>query len=169
MSHITAKKQLTLVFVLDETNKKILLGMKKRGFGQGRFNGFGGKLEKGETVVQGAHRELEEEAFVTTPELHRVGMLLFTFENDPTAMEVHVFYANKYDGEPKESEEMKPEWFSYNDIPYDVMWPDDKYWLPTMLQGKRFIGRYDFLEDQTTIINEELKTIETELPSDWQL
>jgi hypothetical protein len=39
---------------------------------------------------------------------------------------------------------MKPEWFSYDAIPFDTMWPDDKYWIPTMLQGKHFIGRFDF-------------------------
>ncbi|KAG2183030.1 hypothetical protein INT44_006011 [Umbelopsis vinacea] len=169
MSTITGKKQLTLIFVLDESNKKILLGMKKRGFGHGKFNGFGGKVEKDETILEGAHRELEEEAFVTTPELHRVGLLLFTFENDPKALEVHVFKTNTYNGEPKESEEMRPEWFSYDAIPYDTMWYDDQYWLPIMLQDKHFIGRFDFKEDQTTIINEELKTIDTELPSEWEL
>ncbi|CAO3662462.1 unnamed protein product [Umbelopsis ramanniana] len=142
MSPITGKKQLTLIFVLDESNNKILLGMKKRGFGHGKFNGFGGKVEQGETILQGAHRELEEEAFVTTPELTRVGLLLFTFEGDPIALEVHVFSTNTYNGEPKESEEMKPEWFLYDSIPYDTMWPDDRYWLPIMLEGKHFIGRF---------------------------
>eukprot|EP00055_Hartaetosiga_balthica_P004081 m.10047 g.10047 ORF g.10047 m.10047 type:complete len:108 (-) comp3598_c0_seq1:1297-1620(-) len=34
-------KLLTLVFVFTEGRKKILLGMKKRGFGKDRFNGFG--------------------------------------------------------------------------------------------------------------------------------
>eukprot|EP00056_Hartaetosiga_gracilis_P017259 m.6783 g.6783 ORF g.6783 m.6783 type:complete len:151 (-) comp5533_c0_seq1:454-906(-) len=54
-------KPLTLVFAFaDEDRKRILLGMKKRGFGKGKFNGFGGKLEKGETVEEAAVRELQE-------------------------------------------------------------------------------------------------------------
>ena len=47
-------KVLTLVLIREPT--RILLGMKKRGFGQGRWNGFGGKVEKGETIHQAAIR-----------------------------------------------------------------------------------------------------------------
>ena len=35
--------------------------MKKRGFGEGKWNGFGGKVEEGETILQAALRELKEE------------------------------------------------------------------------------------------------------------
>jgi hypothetical protein len=48
------------------------------------------------------------------------------------------------------SEEMKPEWFSYTNIPFESMWPDDKYWIPIMLKGKSFIGRFDFAEVNST-------------------
>lgn len=37
---------------------RVLLGEKKRGFGEGYFNGFGGKVEAGETVQQAAIREV---------------------------------------------------------------------------------------------------------------
>ena len=45
------KKVLTLVYIRDEEN--ILLGLKKRGFGTGKWNGFGGKVEPSETILQG--------------------------------------------------------------------------------------------------------------------
>jgi len=41
---MASKKVLTLVFL--RRPGQILLGMKKRGFGQGRWNGFGGKGER---------------------------------------------------------------------------------------------------------------------------
>lgn len=40
---------------------KVLLGRKKRGFGVSKWNGFGGKIEAGETFLQCAVRELREE------------------------------------------------------------------------------------------------------------
>lgn len=48
------RKLLTLVFI--RTSDCILLGLKKRGFGKGKWNGFGGKVEPGETITQGAMR-----------------------------------------------------------------------------------------------------------------
>ena len=53
------RKVLTLVFLRREG--EVLLGMKKRGFGEGKWNGFGGKVEAGETIVEAAAREVREE------------------------------------------------------------------------------------------------------------
>ncbi|KAJ8701620.1 hypothetical protein PTI98_000385 [Pleurotus ostreatus] len=58
---------------------QILLGRKKRGIGLDYYNGFGGKVEVGESSKQAARRELEEEAGITAP-LDQVGTLLFTKE-----------------------------------------------------------------------------------------
>lgn len=47
-------KLLTLVLVVRPG--RVLLGMKKRGFGAGKWNGFGGKVQPGETIEDGARR-----------------------------------------------------------------------------------------------------------------
>lgn len=49
-----AARLYTLVLVLQP--QRVLLGMKKRGFGAGRWNGFGGKVQDGETIEDGAKR-----------------------------------------------------------------------------------------------------------------
>ena len=41
---------------------RILLGMKKKKFGKGRYNGFDGKVETNETEKEAAIRETFEEA-----------------------------------------------------------------------------------------------------------
>jgi 8-oxo-dGTP pyrophosphatase MutT (NUDIX family) len=50
---------------------KVFLSKKKQGFGIGRLNGYGGKIEKGESETEGAIRELKEEAgiSVATPSI----------------------------------------------------------------------------------------------------
>ena len=77
-------RQTTLVFVFNEKNQ-IFLAMKKRGFGEGKWNGAGGKLEAGETVAQAASRELLEETGISiAPEkMEARGVLHFHFDGKP--------------------------------------------------------------------------------------
>lgn len=136
-------KVFTLVFV--QQDSRLLLGMKKRGFGSGRWNGFGGKVESGESIVDAAKREVQEEIGITVCAMVKSGLLHFRFHDKPEdVLEVHVFRAESFDGEPVESEEMRPEWFETNAIPYKEMWPDDVHWLPLFLQGKKFEGKFLF-------------------------
>jgi len=123
---------------------EVLLGMKKRGFGVGKWNGFGGKIEENETIEEGAVRELKEEIGINAVEMKKVGILGFSVLDDPVRLEVHVFKVSKFTGEPTESEEMKPQWFAQEAIPFSEMWPDDKYWLPIVLNEKLFTGNFLF-------------------------
>ncbi len=139
----------------------ILLGLKKRGFGAGQWNGFGGKVDKGETIEEGARRELKEESGLEVEELSKRGIIEFRFQSDPKILEVHIFLIEKFSGMPIETEEMKPEWFKIKDIPYEKMWTDDKFWLPLFLAGKKFKGT--FLFDQPSTKEYSAKIIEQEL------
>lgn len=136
------KKVLTLCII--HQHPRVLLGMKKRGFGKGRWNGFGGKVEQGETVEEAARRELREESGVTAGELEKLGIIEFEFEGDPTMLEVHIYRAESILGTPTESEEMRPEWFLEDSIPFADMWPDDIFWFPLFLERKKFIGSFLF-------------------------
>ncbi len=146
-------KILTLVIIYDDN--KILLGMKKRGFGSGLWNGFGGKIEPGETLEQAAHRELQEEAGIKASSLKSRGQILFTFADGNEDMQVNIFSSNSYEGEPVETEEMLPQWFAHHEIPYHSMWADDQHWLPIVLAGKNVQGQVDFqsASDQVIINN----------------
>ncbi|EFJ27207.1 hypothetical protein SELMODRAFT_5768, partial [Selaginella moellendorffii] len=128
-------KLLTLAIV--HKDGRVLLGMKKRGFGEGYFNGFGGKVEDGETIEQAAARELEEEAGITPTKMDKRGILTFHFDDKPVPWEVHVYHVEHFVGDPCETEEMSPRWFLTQDIPFDKMWKDDPIWYPHFLQGKQ--------------------------------
>ena len=152
-----SKKIMTLCCIYND--KHILLGMKKRGFGEGRWNGFGGKVHKGETIEEAAKRELKEEACIRVDKIDKRGVLLFEFEGNPEKLEMHIFSSNTFKGEPTETEEMKPRWFLRDEIPYDSMWPDDPYWIPSMLEGKNFTGSFLFDSEGSTVLKYEFKKI----------
>ncbi|MEX0930742.1 MAG: 8-oxo-dGTP diphosphatase, partial [Candidatus Paceibacterota bacterium] len=136
------KKLLTLCIVMQHEN--ILLGMKKRGFGAGKWNGFGGKVERNETIEQAAKRETREEVGIEVQKLRKKGILEFHFAENPEVLEVHIFSSDVFIGTPSESEEMKPQWFHIEKIPFQEMWADDQYWFPLLLDDKNFKGKFHF-------------------------
>ncbi|XP_072932324.1 oxidized purine nucleoside triphosphate hydrolase-like [Epargyreus clarus] len=154
------KKVYTLVFIRNES--QILLGFKKRGFGVNKWNGFGGKVEPNETIIEAAARELREESCVSvaTSDLKNIGHLEFTFEGEQTLMDVRVFSTSIFKGKPTETEEMRPKWFDYNNIPFDTMWPDDRIWFPYMLKDKLFYGRFHY-QGLDTILNYDIKELDS--------
>jgi 8-oxo-dGTP diphosphatase len=61
------------------------------------------------------------------------GLLKFLFVSEPEkSWDCSIFFAD-YDGEVRESDEMAPQWFALDDIPYNTMREDDKIWLPELL------------------------------------
>lgn len=157
-------KDATLCFLVDKDARKVLLGMKKRGFGKDWYNGYGGKIDDGETIEITAIRELFEECSVKaiSENLEKVGELYFTFpskkEWDQT---VYVFRIESWKGKPTEGEEMTAEWFDFDDIPYDRMWSDDPYWLPQVLEGKKVIGKFTFGEDNKSLAEYDVKEVDS--------
>ncbi len=125
----------TLMFVVRDG--QVLLIHKKRGIGAGKINGPGGKLDPGETLLECAVRETEEEVGLTALGARQLGVLWFQFVH---GLSIHctVFRADAFTGELIETPEATPIWVPVDDIPYDAMWADDRHWLPVMLQGREF-------------------------------
>jgi len=150
-------RDVTLCYLLDKENNKILLGMKKRGFGQGKLNGIGGKVEENETIEQAAVREIHEEIGVKIDlnDIKKVAELDFTFpfveKEKDWDQTVHVFLINKWFGKPVETEEIKPEWHNIDNIPFDRMWKDDPHWLHRVINGEKLKASFVFDEDNESI------------------
>lgn len=153
------KTLMTLCLIYDDS--RVLLGMKKRGFGEGRWNGYGGKINVrgGETIEQAAYREVSEELGVSVTGLRKRGIINFSFEDKPDLLpEVHLFSLNNLNEEPVETEEMRHHWFSHSEIPYDGMWPADKYWIPLILSGKNVRGSVRF-KNMDTVLSHDIAEV----------
>ena len=130
-----------LTYVMDGDN--VLLILKKRGLGDGYYNAPGGHIELEETSIEAAIRETKEETGLTVSELKERGTLRFQFK-DGMRMVCYVFTTGTWEGELKECDEAKPFWADRNNLDYDMMWKDDKLWLPLLLDGKEFEGWFVF-------------------------
>jgi len=131
----------TLLFVIK--NGEILLIEKKRGIGQGKVNGPGGKIDPGETPLECAVRETMEEVEIQALRPVKLGELHFAMSDIPDIL-CHVFLARDFEGTPSRTEEADPFWCRLQDIPYDRMWRDDIHWLPHLIDGRSFFGRFVF-------------------------
>lgn len=154
------EKICTLLFL--KKGNQILLAMKKRGFGSDRYNGVGGKIEAGETLEQALLRETQEEITVTPMNYWKVAEHNFMQQegDEPWRMYVHAYLCDEWHGEPSETDEMRPEWFNIEDIPYDNMWADDEYWLPQVLAGNKVYGEFTF-DDHDRLLTHSVEIVET--------
>ncbi|KAI7828354.1 NUDIX hydrolase domain-like protein [Kickxella alabastrina] len=127
----------TVIFPFSPDGNQVLLGLKKRGMGQGLWNGFGGKPESGETMDQCAHRELQEECGLVAEKLRYVGVLYMDDMKGPSH-HILVYTLSQYSGNISESDEMKPKWFdtTSDSLPYDQMHIEASYGL--------FVARFLF-------------------------
>lgn len=144
---------------------EILLAIKKRGFGAGKWNGSGGKIKDGETIALATVRELKEEIGVAVKDTDLKPVARFNFyfpQRTDWDMQVFVFFAWKFAGEPSESDEMKPQWFKLNEIPFSEMWPDDMLWLPRALNNEKLIGDFWFSGDGETIDKHKIESVSEE-------
>ena len=141
----------TLCFLLRENT--ILLGYKKRGFGMGKWNGVGGKVDATESPLAAAIRETKEEIGVNVAGyIQEMGVIEFEYRTaNPEKVTVFLYQANKWQGEPVETEEILPKWFEFEKIPYDLMWPDDRLWLPRFIKGEKIYDSYVFGKDMQII------------------
>lgn len=139
---------MTLLFLIRDN--EVLLAMKKRGFGRGRWNGVGGKVEKGETIEHALQRECREEIGVTIDKFKKVAVISFDeiHMGKRESLKVSVYIGTKWTGVPTETEEMKPNWFLKDKLPFEQMWPDDQFWLPQILSGKHIDAEFVLDENE---------------------
>lgn len=142
----------TLLFIIH--GGSVLLMEKKRGLGAGKINGPGGKIDPGESGLECAIRETEEELCVTALDAESVGVLKFQFI-DGLGIHCEVFRATRFEGTPTETDEGIPCWHPLDAIPYHRMWQDDIHWLPGVLAGGRFSG--EFIFDGDTMLDHQVR------------
>ena len=139
----------TLCFPISEY--KVLLAQKTRGIGRGKLNGFGGGLEKDESLLDCCSRETLEESglLIDKKDFVKVGIVYFhnTKSNGQVFVcKVYVFITTKWTGLPKDGDGMvDPKWYPIYGLPFGQMLPADRFWLSQIiLSGKKIIAEVHY-------------------------
>jgi 8-oxo-dGTP diphosphatase len=134
--------------------REVLLGHKKTGLGTGKIVGLGGHVEPGESPAEAAAREAKEESGidVTPGSLALAARLTFLFPaHPPWDMDTEIFTTKDWAGEPAETEEIRPQWFPVDALPFAQMWDDAPRWLPRVLAGERLRATFSYAADNETV------------------
>jgi 8-oxo-dGTP diphosphatase len=137
---------------------QVLLGLKKTGFGAGKWVGLGGHVEPGEKPSAAAVREVAEESGLLVPpdSLEHMASIEFRFPARPSwDQATDVFVTSVFQGEPVESDEVMPRWFTLTALPLRGMWDDAKYWLPLVLADEHVDVLVTFADDCATVARME--------------
>ena len=141
----TGEMLATILFIIKDG--QVLLIEKKTGLGAGKINGPGGKIEPGESPLEAAIRETQEELLVTPHAPRKIGELKFAM-SDHADIHCYVYRADDFEGTPTETHEAMPIWTPIDAIPYHRMWEDDRHWLPLLVEERTFLGCFVFQEER---------------------
>jgi 8-oxo-dGTP diphosphatase len=155
---MTMRTCLCLIRRQADDGAQLLLGLKKTGFGAGKWVGLGGHIEDGEKPEAAAVREVLEESGLVVPadSLQHMASIEFLFPARPAwdqTAQVYVTWA--FEGEPADSDEVSPRWFGEDELPLALMWDDAKYWLPAVLAGQHVDVTITFAADCATVASIE--------------
>lgn len=154
-------KEITMNLLYLVKGNQVLLAMKKRGHGAGRYNGVGGKMQPGESIEDTLIRESQEEIGVKPIKFEKKAYITFDLymKGEHTFEHVYIFTIPEWSGEPTESEEVAPKWFDIDKLPFEKMWPNDVHFVQKILEGDKISGHFK-LDKQDNVISYEVKTVD---------
>jgi 8-oxo-dGTP diphosphatase len=128
----------TLAYVLSTDRRRVLLVHRNRrpdDLHLGKYNGLGGKLERGEDVVAGVCRELREEAQIDCRTPILCGTINWPgFGRDGEDWFAFVFRVEDWTGRPPEANaEGTLEWVELERVAGLPLWEGDRHFLPLVL------------------------------------
>lgn len=110
--------KMNVIVVYNKKEDKILMCLRKKEPYKGLYNLVGGKIEKDETGLESAYRELEEESGITKEDIILTHLMTFNYQMSNIELQV---YTGKLNKDVKVVEEVnKLYWINANDNFFDM-------------------------------------------------
>ena len=129
----------TLAYVLSPDGRQVLLVHRNRRPDDahfGKYNGLGGKLDRGEDVVAGMRREVREEAGLECETVTLRGTISWPgFGRQGEDWFVFIFRVDRWNGVPKkDNPEGMLEWVEVERLMELPLWEGDRNFLPLVFE-----------------------------------
>lgn len=143
------------LIVKDDQVLMMYRNKKKNDVHMNKYNGLGGKLERGESKRRGILREVKEEANIKLTNYEYVGKIRFkNFGNHKTEL-MYCFVAYEFEGEIAECNEGELSWIDKNDVLSLPLWEGDQYFIMDIINNKKFKGFLHY--DGEHVVNHQMK------------
>jgi 8-oxo-dGTP diphosphatase len=123
----------------------------------GMLNGPGGKVNPGERAADAIIREVLEETGlqIVNPE-PRGSLFLHIPSPKRVKLSVDIFIVNTFHGNALEREGVLS-WYDRDELPFEAMWADQKYWLRAVLDGLSVDGKVRYEPDSLRLTQCQLR------------
>ena len=130
----------TLGYVLSPDRQRVLMihrNARSEDEHYGKYNGLGGKLDRGEDVVAGMTREIEEEAGIVCERMRLRGTISWPgFGKQGEDWFGFIFLVDRYSGEAaSRNAEGDLEWIALDRLGELPLWEGDRHFLPLVFDG----------------------------------
>ncbi|MCM8526424.1 MAG: 8-oxo-dGTP diphosphatase [Lentisphaeraceae bacterium] len=139
----------SLVYLFKDDHVLMLHRVKKeKDIHKDKWNGLGGKLEPAESPEECAVREIKEESGYDIHTLKFAGHLFFpTFDKQQNDWSVFVFTSDDFSGlQLENTPEGNLEWIHKDKLLNLNLWEGDRYFLPKLLSGDKFLGKFIYTD-----------------------
>ena len=150
---------LAQMIIVDSRLHRILLVCHKTGEMSGYYTGLLGEVYENETPLEGAVRIAQDMCGISVQEAELRAIFEFTLDDSDIENE-YEYYTTQFNGQPRETSHIKPEWFEFDKIPYSQMPADDAVWYPPFLNGKLQRGKFHFTRDIKTLLHYEIYEVD---------
>lgn len=140
-------KLATLCYIIDKENNRTLMihrVKKKDDYHEGKWNGLGGKFNKGESPEECAIREVYEESGlkIKNPKMH--GFITFPEFDGKYDWYVFLFSVSEFEGELIDSPEGNLEWIPNDKLDSLNLWDGDKIFMKWLHDEKFFSAKFNY-------------------------